>query len=101
MRQALEIKRKALGEDHPDYVNSLNNLAGLYYYMGNHAESAQLYHQVVNIKRTIMRENDPDYIASLNNLTEIYRSMGNYAAAEPLCLRSEEHTSELQSPMYL
>ncbi len=29
-RQALEIRRMALGEDHPDYAASLNNLAGLY-----------------------------------------------------------------------
>ena len=29
-RQALEIRKKALGEGHPDYAASLNNLAGLY-----------------------------------------------------------------------
>ena len=29
-RQALEIRRTALGESHPDYANSLNNLAVLY-----------------------------------------------------------------------
>ncbi|MDZ7905984.1 MAG: tetratricopeptide repeat protein [Cypionkella sp.] len=28
-RQAMEIDRKTLGEDHPDYATSLNNLAGL------------------------------------------------------------------------
>ena len=30
LRQALEIRRTALGEDHPDYAASLNNLAVLY-----------------------------------------------------------------------
>ncbi len=29
-RQALEITRTALGESHPDYAASLNNLAALY-----------------------------------------------------------------------
>ena len=29
-RQALEITKKALGEEHPDYATSLNNLAALY-----------------------------------------------------------------------
>ena len=29
-RQALEIRKKALGEGHPDYAPSLNNLAALY-----------------------------------------------------------------------
>ncbi len=36
-RQALEIRRTALGEDHPDYATSLNNLAALYQAMGDHA----------------------------------------------------------------
>ena len=29
-RQALEIRKKAVGEGHPDYATSLNNLAELY-----------------------------------------------------------------------
>ena len=29
-KQALEIRKKALGEAHPDYATSLNNLALLY-----------------------------------------------------------------------
>ncbi len=29
-RQAAEIRRAALGEGHPDYATSLNNLAVLY-----------------------------------------------------------------------
>ena len=29
-RQALEIRKRALGENHPDYASSLNNLAVLY-----------------------------------------------------------------------
>ena len=33
-RQALEIRKKALGENHPDYAASLNNLATLYQIRG-------------------------------------------------------------------
>ena len=33
-RQALEIRKKVLGEGHPDYATSLNNLAELYRAMG-------------------------------------------------------------------
>ena len=36
-RQALEIYRTALGENHPDYATSLNNLAGLYCDIRDHA----------------------------------------------------------------
>jgi hypothetical protein len=41
-QQAMEIRRTALGERHPDYAASLNNLAGLYRAMGRHAEAESL-----------------------------------------------------------
>jgi hypothetical protein len=40
--QAIEIRRVALGEDHPHYANSLNNLAALYDAMGRCAEAESL-----------------------------------------------------------
>ena len=43
-RQALEIRKKALGEEHPYYAFSLNNLAGLYPRKG-HCLS-KLYNQI-------------------------------------------------------
>ena len=41
-KQAMEIRRVALGERHPDYADSLNNLAELYRATGRHAEAEQL-----------------------------------------------------------
>ena len=79
-----EITRTALGEDHPDYADSLNNLAGLYQAMGDHAAALPLYRQALEIRRTALGENHPDYAKSLNNLAELYRVMGDHAAALPL-----------------
>ena len=44
-RQALEIRKRALGENHPDYANSLNNLAELYYAQGQLAAAEQFLRQ--------------------------------------------------------
>ena len=41
-KQAMEILRKALGEGHPHYAISLNNLAELYDAMGRHADAEEL-----------------------------------------------------------
>jgi hypothetical protein len=38
-KQAMKLYRTALGEGHPDYANTLNNLALLYDAMGRHAEA--------------------------------------------------------------
>src|SRR6516164_9748661 len=42
-QQALAIREKALGQDHPDVAASLNNLAVLYYSEGRYAEAEPLY----------------------------------------------------------
>ena len=42
-RQALEIRKKVLGEEHPDYATSLNNLAELYCAMGAYDRAEPLY----------------------------------------------------------
>ena len=51
-QRAMEIRRTALGEGHPDYAASLNNLALLYYAMGRHAEAEPLYQRAMEIRRT-------------------------------------------------
>ncbi len=72
-RQALEIRRTTLGENHPDYANSLNNLAVLYREMGDYAAALPLYRQALEIRRTTLGEDHPDYATSLNNLAVLYR----------------------------
>jgi tetratricopeptide (TPR) repeat protein len=41
-----DLAKKALGEEHPDYAASLNNLAELYERMGNYAQAEPLYQEV-------------------------------------------------------
>ena len=83
-KQAMEIRRTALGERHPSYATSLNNLAVLYRAMGRHADAEPLYKQAMEIRRTALGERHPDYANSLNNLAVLYDAMGRHADAEPL-----------------
>ena len=83
--------RAALGENHPDYAASLNNLAGLYQAMDDYAAAEPLFRQAMAIRRAALGEGHPDYAASLNNLAWLYRSMGDYAAAEPLYRQATGH----------
>ena len=83
-KQAMEICRTALGERHPHYAASLNNLAELYRAMGRHADAEPLYKQAMEICRTALGERHPHYAASLNNLALLYDAMGRHAEAEEL-----------------
>jgi len=86
--QVLGIRKKKLGEEHPRYAASLNNLAELYRTMGRYDQAEPLYKQALVINKKALGEDHPDYATSLNNLALIFDSMGRYDQAEPLYKRA-------------
>ena len=84
VRNALEIRKRALGEGHPDYAQSLNNLAALYHRNGDYAKAEPLYFKALEICKWTGGENHPDYARRLNNLAMLYEATGDYAKARPL-----------------
>lgn len=79
--QAKEIELRVLGEEHPNYAQSLHNLAWLYRAMGRYEEAEALYLQEKEIKLRVLGEEHPDYAASLNNLAVLLAATGRYADA--------------------
>ncbi|MEQ8784886.1 MAG: tetratricopeptide repeat protein, partial [Pirellulaceae bacterium] len=79
-----EIRKSVLGEKHPDYASSLNNLASLLKSQGDYARAEPLYRQALEIYKEMLGEKHPHYATSLNNLALLYRSQGDHAQAEPL-----------------
>ena len=73
-QQALALRQKLLGDDHPHVATSLNNLAGLYYSQGKYKEAEPLYQQALNIleqrlgvdhPRTIIVRGNFEYLRNL------------------------------------
>jgi CHAT domain-containing protein len=62
-QQAIEIKRKTLGVEHPDYGGSLNNLGVLYSDMGEYQKAELYYQQALEIGKKALGEDHPDYIS--------------------------------------
>jgi tetratricopeptide (TPR) repeat protein len=58
-REALEIYRHVVGEQHPDYARSLNNLGFLYYSMGRDAEAEPLYRQALEVFLNVLGPQHP------------------------------------------
>ncbi|MBL1201632.1 MAG: tetratricopeptide repeat protein [Nostoc sp. GBBB01] len=86
--QCLRIIKKRLGEEHPDFAQSLNNLALLYKSQGRYSEAEPLYLQALTLRRKLLGEEHPDVAQSLNNLALLYKSQGRYSEAEPLYLQA-------------
>ena len=74
--------RNRLGEEHPDFAISLNNLALLYESQGRYSEAELLYQQA--LKKQILGEEHPNVATVLNNLALLHKTQGRYSEAEPL-----------------
>jgi CHAT domain-containing protein/Flp pilus assembly protein TadD len=92
--QALVIRKVALGEKHPDYATTLNNLALLYQAMGDYVKAEPLCKQALVIRKEALGEKHPDYATTLNNLALLYQAMGDYAKAEPFYKQALEIVKE-------
>jgi tetratricopeptide (TPR) repeat protein len=73
-----------LGENHPHYATSLNNLAELYRSNGAVYRCRTFFLQAKEIRKAQLGENHPHYATSLNNLAGLYEDMGRFTEAEPL-----------------
>src|SRR5260370_732406 len=87
--------RKTLHEDIFDFATSLDNLAVLYYFIGQYQKAEPLYKQALNIRKGVQGDHHPDYGTSVNNLAALYYSMGQYQKAEPLHQQALEITRRL------
>jgi CHAT domain-containing protein len=90
LEQARDLRKRRLGEDHPDYATSLHNLAGLYRDMGEYRQALPLYEQARDLYKRRLGEGHPAYATSLNHLAALYRAMGDYRRALPLYERARD-----------
>ena len=88
--QALEIRKKVLGEENRYTAGSYHNLGWLYYLLGNYREAEPLYLKALEIKKKVIGEEFSDTAVTYHDLAVLYRALGNYAKAEPLYLKALE-----------
>jgi CHAT domain-containing protein/tetratricopeptide (TPR) repeat protein len=82
--RARDLYKASLGEKHPDYAISLNNLALLYRDMGGPARGLPLCRQARDIRKATLGEKHPLYATSLHNLALLYLDTGDHARARAL-----------------
>ncbi|HEY6339190.1 MAG TPA: serine/threonine-protein kinase [Candidatus Sulfotelmatobacter sp.] len=84
LEQALDLRRRLLGPEHPDTLRSMNRLANVYDDQGKYAQAEALDSQTLEIQRRLLGPDHPDTLRSMNNLAIAYRHEGKYAQAEAL-----------------
>jgi eukaryotic-like serine/threonine-protein kinase len=88
LEHTVEIRRRALGDDHPDTLQSMNNLSVLYLQQGDAPRAEPLFARILEVRRRLLGEENPDTLISMNNLAATYRTEGKYTQAEPLLVKA-------------
>ena len=70
--------RGTLGEDHPEALSSLNNLAVIYGKIGEHHRAKELLEQVYEARKRILGEEHPNTLTSLYELAYTYGVFGEH-----------------------
>jgi tetratricopeptide (TPR) repeat protein len=83
-QEALRIRKKVFGNEHPNTALSLSNLGSLYYSMREYSKAQPIYQEALLIRRKVLGREHPETALSLNNLALLYQDMGEYAKAESL-----------------
>ncbi|MCC7131954.1 MAG: serine/threonine protein kinase [Gemmatimonadales bacterium] len=81
-RRALELRRAAVGPNHPDAAGALNLLGWILHERGQSREAAPLLEEAVAVRRTAGPAARADLSRSLNDLGVIYNALNRYPAAE-------------------
>jgi tetratricopeptide (TPR) repeat protein len=88
LRDALAIREKVLGPEHPNTATSLNEIAVLLQAQGDLAGARPLNERALAIREKALGPEHPDTAESLNNLANLLRDQGDYAGARPLFERA-------------
>ena len=80
-KQALNVKKSVLGENHLDYSVSLNNLGNYYCCLGFYEKAIEYGEQALSIRNTVLGQNNLYYARSLHNLGNYYSYFGDYNKA--------------------
>jgi CHAT domain-containing protein/tetratricopeptide (TPR) repeat protein len=81
MREVMRLRKEVLGEKHPRYAGSLNNLALLLKDMGEHKKALPLFQQAMRLCKEVLGEKHPNYTTGLTKLARLYLENGRPSAA--------------------
>jgi tetratricopeptide (TPR) repeat protein len=82
--QALAGRRQLLGDDHPDTLQSMNDLANICQDLGDLQRAHQLFQQTLAARRRVLGEDHRATLASMNDLALNRRELGDLQDANQL-----------------
>jgi serine/threonine protein kinase/tetratricopeptide (TPR) repeat protein len=94
-REALDKRRRLLGDDHPDTLISINNMGALLKAQGKLAEAEPYFREALQSCRRVLGDEHPDTLSSVNSMGSLLEAQGNRAEAEPYFFEALEMSRRL------
>jgi tetratricopeptide (TPR) repeat protein len=82
--RVMETRTRVLGQEHPDTLTSIANLASTFWNQGRWKEAEELNMQVVETMKRVLGQEHPSTLTSMANLASTYRNQGRWKEAEEL-----------------
>ncbi|KAJ4267002.1 hypothetical protein NW762_003100 [Fusarium torreyae] len=82
--EAVKLKTEVLGEEHPNTLTSMNNLASIYRNQGRWKQAEELEVDVMEIRKRVLGKEHPYTLTSMANLASTYNNQGRWKEAEEL-----------------
>ncbi|KAI2626756.1 hypothetical protein GGR54DRAFT_629122 [Hypoxylon sp. NC1633] len=79
-----------LGKEHPDTLDSMNNLAVTLNDQGKYEEAEQIHRQTLELWKQVLGREHPYTLSSMNNLANTLHNQGKYEEAEPIYYQTLE-----------
>ncbi len=100
LEQALALRERELGPDHPDVARSLKDLANLHRAVGNFDEAEPLFMRALAIEEAAYGPVHADLARTVNGLAALHWEQAEYDEAQPLFERSVAINEEIFGPMH-
>jgi hypothetical protein len=69
--EVLRLQKSKLGEDHPETLGSMANLANRYSEAGRRSEALQLTEEVLKLRKSKLGEDHPDTLTSISQSSPV------------------------------
>ncbi|KAH7165414.1 hypothetical protein EDB81DRAFT_877796 [Dactylonectria macrodidyma] len=93
--RGLKLRRKVLGERHPDTIRTMSDLAVTCWQQGRFNEAETMSLLALELRQEVLGEIHPDTIRSMASLASTYHAQGRYKEAEPIELKVLELRREV------
>ena len=88
LKQTLAAREKVLGEEHPDTLTSMSNLAGVLDSLGKYEEAEAMHWQILAARGKILGEKHPDTLTSVCCLAHLLANRHRYDESAALYERA-------------